>query len=105
MDFCYFIGIDIAKDTLDWAVYHAQQGIVLSVHADNTLKSIKQTLAQLKALPGWNSAQAVFCMEHTGIYNTHLLGVTLRVETLRLVGIFPADQAGGRACNGARPIK
>ena len=31
MDFCYFIGIDIAKDTLDWAVY-TQQGMQLNTH-------------------------------------------------------------------------
>jgi transposase len=70
MDFCYFVGIDIAKDTapadrLDWAVYTQQHGILLSTHTGNTLKGIKEALTQLKALPGWNSAQAVFCMEHT----------------------------------------
>lgn len=65
MDVCYFVGIDIAKDTLDWAVYTQQKGILLSTHTDNTLKGIKEALTQLKALPGWNSTQAVFCMEHT----------------------------------------
>lgn len=96
MDFCYFIGIDIAKETLDWAVYHVQQGIVLSVHADNTLKSIKQTLTQLKALPGWNSAQAVFCMEHTGIYNTHLLGLLYESQlSVWLESSLQIKQAGG----------
>ncbi|WP_093833961.1 IS110 family transposase [Spirosoma endophyticum] len=67
MDFCYFVGIDISKDTLDWAVYTQQQGILLSIQTDNTLKGIRSALVQLKALPGWNSAQAVFCQEHTGI--------------------------------------
>ena len=67
MDFCYFVGIDIAKDTLDWALYTQQHGIRLSTHTGNTLKGIKEALTQLKVLPGWNSAQAVFCMEHTGI--------------------------------------
>ena len=72
MDFCYFIGIDIAKDTLDWAVY-TQQGLQISTHTPNTLAGIKTALAEFKALPGWNAKQAVFCMEHTGIYNAHLL--------------------------------
>lgn len=53
MDFCYFIGIDIAKDTLDWAVY-TQQGPQLSTYSANTLVGIKAALAELKALPGWN---------------------------------------------------
>lgn len=62
MDFCYFIGIDIAKDSLDWAVY-SQEGLQLSTHSANTLAGIKTALVELKALPGWNSIQAVFCME------------------------------------------
>lgn len=66
MDFCYFIGIDIAKDTLDWAVY-TQQGVQLSTHGANTLAGIKAALDELKAIPGWNPKQAVFCMEHTGL--------------------------------------
>lgn len=66
MNFCYFIGIDIAKDTLDWAVY-TQQGVPYSTHTPNTLAGIKTALAAFRALPGWNSSHAVFCMEHTGI--------------------------------------
>jgi transposase len=66
MDFCYFIGIDIAKDTLDWAVY-TQQGVPYSMHTPNTLVGIKTALAEFRALPGWNPSHAVFCMEHTGI--------------------------------------
>lgn len=66
MNFCYFIGIDIAKDTLDWAVY-TQQGVQLSPHTSNTLTGIRTAFAQFKSLPGWTPKQAVFCMEHTGI--------------------------------------
>jgi transposase len=96
MDFCYFVGIDIAKDTLDWAVYHSQKGIVLSLHADNTLKSIKQILTQLKALPDWNSGQAVFCMEHTGIYNAHILEVLYESKfNVWLESSLQIKQAGG----------
>ncbi|MCY7359302.1 MAG: hypothetical protein LH609_17980 [Rudanella sp.] len=36
MDFYYFIGIDIAKDTLDWAVYN-QEGLQLSAHEGNAI--------------------------------------------------------------------
>ena len=72
MDFYYFIGIDIAKDTLDWAVY-TPQGAQLNTHTPNTLAGIKTALVELKTLPGWSSKQALFCMEHTGIYNAYLL--------------------------------
>ena len=66
MDFCYFIGIDIAKDTLDWAAY-TQQGLQLSTHTPNSPAGIKAALTEFKALSGWSPKQAVFCMEHTGI--------------------------------------
>ena len=64
MDFCYFIGIDIAKDTLDWAVYN-QEGMQLNMHTNNTITGIKAALVELKSVSRWNSKQAVFCMEHT----------------------------------------
>ncbi|WP_018622853.1 hypothetical protein [Spirosoma luteum] len=66
MDFLHYVGIDIAKATLDWAVY-SQQGSLLHLHTSNTMAGIKLALRQLKALPGWDMTQVVFCMEHTGI--------------------------------------
>lgn len=72
MDIRYFIGIDIAKATLDWAVYDGKK-MVLQTSTPNTITGIKTALRLLKMLPTWNPQQAVFCMEHTGIYNAHLL--------------------------------
>lgn len=72
MDIRYFIGVDIAKATLDWAVYDGKT-IVQQVSTANTVPGIKTALRLLKALPDWKPDQAVFCMEHTGIYNAHLL--------------------------------
>jgi transposase len=72
MEIRYFIGIDIAKATLDWAVYDGKK-IVLQTSTPNTVSGIKTTLRLLKTLSDWNPQQAVFCMEHTGIYNAHLL--------------------------------
>lgn len=95
MDFRYFIGIDIAKDTLDWAVY-TQQGLPLSTHTPNTLAGIKAALVELKALPGWNPKQAVFCMEHTGIYNAHLLNLLYESKlAVWLESSLQIKQAGG----------
>ena len=95
MDFCYFVGIDIAKDTLDWAVC-TQQGAQLSTHTANTLAGIKTALAELKALPGWNPKQAVFCMEHTGIYNAHLLELLYELQlAVWLESSLQIKQAGG----------
>lgn len=72
MDIRYFIGIDIAKATLDWAVCDGKK-MVLQTNTPNTVAGIKTTLRLLKRLPEWNPKKAVFCMEHTGIYNAHLL--------------------------------
>lgn len=95
MDIQFWIGIDIAKATLDWAVY-CPQGIQLRIHSSNTLDGIKVALTKLKTLPEWNAERAVFCMEHTGIYNAHLL------ESLHKLNLFiwlesslQIKQAGG----------
>ncbi len=100
MDFYYFIGIDIAKDTLDWAVCN-QHGLQFSTHLPNTLAGIKSALAELKALPDWNPKQAVFCMEHTAQAALRHLqcppaGMASPAAFVDLAGIIFADQAGGR---------
>lgn len=66
------------------------------MHTDNTLKGIKAALVQLKALTGWSSAQAVFCMEHSGIYNAHLLELLHESKLLIwLESSLQIKQAGG----------
>ncbi|WP_338872203.1 transposase [Spirosoma sp. SC4-14] len=91
----WFIGIDIAKDTLDWAVF-TQQGLQLSTHGANTLAGIKTALAEFKALPGWNPKLAVFCMEHTGLYNAHLLELLDQQKlAIWLESSLQIKQAGG----------
>ena len=72
MDIRYFVGIDIAKATLDWAVYDGKK-MVLQTSTPNNIVGIKTALRWLKTLPDCNPLQAVFCMEYTGIYNAHLL--------------------------------
>ena len=85
----------VAKETLDWAVY-TQQGVQLTTHTPNTLAGIKTALAEFKALPGWNPKQAVFCMEHTGIYNAHLLQLLYELKlAVWLESSLQIKQAGG----------
>ena len=66
MDIRYYVGIDIAKATLDWAVYEGKK-VVFQTSTPNSVAGIKTALRLLKTLPDWKSAAAVFCMEHTGI--------------------------------------
>lgn len=73
MEFTYFIGTDVSKNELDFAV---MRGKTLLFHQEisNTQEAIMGFIKELYKLPGFHLNQAVFCMEHTGIYNNHLLG-------------------------------
>jgi transposase len=72
MGFDFFIGIDVSKNELDFAV---QQGKCFLFHREipNEPLAIKMFVKELSKLPGFSLASTVFCMEHTGIYNNHLL--------------------------------
>jgi transposase len=72
MEFEFFIGIDVSKNELDFAVC---QGRDLLFHKEilNEPGSINTMIKELSGLPGFSINKAVFCMEHTGIYNNHAL--------------------------------
>jgi len=72
MEFTYFIGTDVSKNKLDFAV---MRGNTLLFHKEiaNSQQDIILFIKELIKLPEFNLANAVFCMEHTGIYNNHLL--------------------------------
>ena len=73
MEIKHFIGIDISKSTLDWAVCTPQGGIVYQTQSANSEEAVKGIINIIKTLPGFENLKSVFCMEHTGIYNAHLL--------------------------------
>lgn len=72
MEFDFFIGIDVSKNELDFAV---QRGKEFLFHREiaNDITAIGLFIRELNKLPGFVLSQAVFCMEHTGIYNNHAL--------------------------------
>lgn len=72
MEFTYFIGTDVSKGELDFAL---MQGKALLFHKEiaNKQEDIFAFIKELVKLPGFDLSKAVFCMEHTGIYNNHLL--------------------------------
>jgi transposase len=47
--------------------------VLFQFQGANELAGIVQFWKQLKALPGFELQQALFCMEHTGIYNRHIV--------------------------------
>ena len=72
MEFEFFIGIDVSKNELDFAV---MQGKSLLFHREmgNAPAAINDFLKELGKQPGFKMSSTVFCMEHTGIYSNHLL--------------------------------
>src|ERR1700760_1660838 len=74
MKFDFFVGIDVSKGELDFAV---QRGKDLLFHREiaNEPSAINMFIKELCCLPGFTLSKAVFCMEHTGIYNSHALTV------------------------------
>jgi transposase len=77
MEFAFFIGIDVSKNELDFSV---QQGKCFLFHKEiiNDPEAINTLLKQICKLQGFSINNAVFCMEHTGIYSNHLLSCLYR---------------------------
>lgn len=95
MDIRYFIGVDVSKATLDWAVYDGKT-IVLQSQSENTEAGIKACLTLIKELPGFKASQSVCCSEHTGIYNAHLLAYLHKLSfPLWLESSLQIKKAGG----------
>jgi len=91
----YFIGIDVSKATLDWAVFDGKT-IVLQTQSANSETGIKAALKLIKALPSFTVAESVCCLEHTGIYNAHALEfLHQKGFALWLEASLQIKQAGG----------
>jgi transposase len=72
MELNYFIGCDVSKNELDFSIQLGKQ-FVLHQEIKNEPQAIKIFVNELAKLPEFNLSKAIFCMEHTGIYNNHLL--------------------------------
>lgn len=80
MSFNFFLGIDVAKQTLDYALLAQNGDLKLQGHIPNTQKAVEQLMQQLHQLFGMQPASTLICPEHTGIYNNHLLEVFTRPD-------------------------
>ena len=102
MDIRYYIGIDVSKATLDWAVFDGQ-AIVLQTQSPNSETGIKAALKLLKALPAFTPQTSVSCCEHTGIYNALILSqLTAACFPIWLESSLQSRQA---AYSGANPTR
>jgi len=72
MNYNFFIGIDVSKKTLDFAVLKGNE-LLFKWTGENDQPGIKKFWDKLKEQGSFCVNEAIFCMEHTGIYNQHLL--------------------------------
>lgn len=77
MDYKHFIGIDVSKKWLDFAVVEQNQ-IVFYLQTENSLTGIQSFIKQIKKEVPYQVQSTLFCMEHTGIYNNYLLDYLYR---------------------------
>ena len=74
MHYRFFVGIDVSKQHLDLALL-VEGRILTSIRIDNETKAIGAALQKLSTSHQVLLSQSLFCLEHTGIYSTHLLGL------------------------------
>lgn len=70
--FTYFIGIDVSKNELDYAVIQGET-FLFHLEGKNSPADILLFVGELKKLPKFTISKALFCMEATGFYCNHLL--------------------------------
>lgn len=72
MNYTHFIGIDVSKNWLDFTIMHESQ-VLKYDRIENSLSAIKDFFKGLKRFGSFRLKHSLVCMEHTGIYNNHLL--------------------------------
>lgn len=66
-NYTFFIGVDISKATLDWAVIVANK-LLFHYQSSNDQKGIKSFIKLLmQQCPESSFENSLYCMEHTGI--------------------------------------
>ena len=72
--YTHFLGVDISKDTLDFAVVSPTNGLLYEHRIANKETTIIAFVKQLpRCVPNFVAATSLLCMEHTGLYNRPLL--------------------------------
>lgn len=99
METQYFIGIDISKESLNWAVCSANK-IILEHVSGNDIKSITKTVLSIQRELKFKIPSAVFCMEHTARaaprHLSHsLTKILTKSESINLAGVRQSNRGGG----------
>ncbi|MBB5439505.1 transposase [Pedobacter sp. AK017] len=77
--YTWFVGIDVSRNKLDYAVMRGKQ-LLFHNEIENNTPFIKQFVLELKALKGFTMSKTIFCMENTGFYCNHLLEVLHKMK-------------------------
>jgi transposase len=72
MNFKYFIGVDVSKNSLDFCLVHGGK-VLFHLQTENNSKGIQNFIKQCKKQFAIKLTDSLICMEHTGIYNYPLL--------------------------------
>ena len=68
-NYAFFIGIDVSKETLDFALI-INNVVQFHLQKSNDKQGIEQFIKQAKKQnKTFSFENSLFCMEHTGIYN------------------------------------
>ena len=74
MEFRFFIGIDVSKDTLDIGLLDAENSETVNhQQVSNNDSGITAMFRWLEEHNGFSIENSLFCLEHTGMYNYPLL--------------------------------
>ena len=60
MQIHHYIGIDVSKNTLDWAVY-ANKRIIWQTQSENAPAAIRVVIKKLLALPDFSLSTSICC--------------------------------------------
>ncbi|MBC3787150.1 IS110 family RNA-guided transposase [Spirosoma utsteinense] len=80
MPFDFFLGIDVAKQTLDYAFIDQQGNLKAQGQIPNAQRPIELLLEELHQRFNMEPVTTLICLEHTGIYSNHLLEVLTRPD-------------------------
>jgi transposase len=75
----HFIGIDVSKNTLDYAVRKGDK-LLFHEQGKNEPEKILDFITRLKGLEGFVLTKCLFCFEHTGFYTNHLLNFLKKIK-------------------------
>ena len=94
-NFEWFMGIDVSKGKLDITLLKSHEKVKYEV-IENEIKSIECFIKSLATIASFDWSKCLVCMEHTGVYNAHLLVVAQKYNwNLCLESAVQIKQSGG----------